>query len=312
MPFSFAFFLPKFFRDLAFFCAPLFLGTWVAVGAAAVSVVGGAVTANNKPKVSSLPNDVYDAYGRRNTPNQGAIDSMGGLFNKINSGSFQGDVGQATGNYINSLNSAASDPGIGAAYRSLLGTVKGDNLQSDLVNKYADQAFQSQVNQGADQAARTRSQFARGGVGFSTGNQQAQQADMAAAASKGAAARSGILSQNEQYERGLQQQAIPMLNQQIGVPASYLGQINNAMYAPLQSQANLTTQLLGNNNVNQPTYLQQPGTGAQLANGVSTAAGLYSAFRNSGMLDKKTDTSGYDSSPNGAYNDMYKAMYPGG
>lgn len=47
---NFSHYLPPYFRNLGCFFAPLCLGTWGAIGGAAVSVIGGAVVANNTKK----------------------------------------------------------------------------------------------------------------------------------------------------------------------------------------------------------------------------------------------------------------------
>lgn len=250
--------------------------------AGGISALGGLYSAyNSSKKPTALQPNTYNNYGQVNTPNTGAITSMQSLFNQLNGGKFQSQVQGNTDAYTSALKNAATSPGLSAAYNYALGGVQGKNLSSPLVNKYADQAFNSQISAGADQTARTRAQMARGGVGFSTGNQQAADADMAAAASKGALARSGILSQNEQYERGLQQQNVGQLQQAVGMPASYLSQLNNALYSPIQTQAGITTGLLGGGTqVQQPTYMANPSGGQQLAGGISTANGLFDAYNN--------------------------------
>lgn len=250
-------------------------------GTAIGAVAGGALGAFSKSKTKSLNPNLYNAYGETNRPNTAAIASRDNILNTLNDPSFRGSANGATNDYIGSLRSAAGSPGLSSAYQYALGGVRGNNLSNPAVDQYAQQAYQAQVSQGANAAARTRALMARGGVGFSTGNQQAQAADAAAAAGQGALARSNILTQNRQFERGLQQQDVGLLDQQVGQQAQYLGAIPGAMYAPLQSQAGLTTSLLaGAPQIQSPTYIQQPGFSDALAKGVSTGTGLYDAYTN--------------------------------
>lgn len=272
------------------------------------TVIGGAVGLASSflgsgTKTDNVAPNVYNMYGQANTPNTGAINSMNGVFGQINGQGFQNNVNGATNNYVGSLNSAATNPGLASIYNYAQGELNGNNLQNPLVTNYANQAYQSQIAQGANNAARTRAAYSRAGLGFSTGNQQAADADMAAASASGNLARSGILSQNEQFERGLQQQAPGMLAGAISAPSGFLGQIPGAYYAPLQAQSGITSQLAGGSQVSQPTLLQQPNFSQQLASGVSTGTGLASLFNSAGQPAQK--------SPNGPQMtyDQYQQLY---
>ncbi len=228
-------------------------------------------------KPDALPQNRYDIYGRLNTPNTGAISSMEGIFRNLNAPGFQDNIGDASKNFATSLGTAANDPGLHSIYNFGQKTLNGDYLSSPLVNQYANQAYTSQLAAGADQAAQTRARYARAGLGFSTTNEQAENADMASAAGRGALARSGILAQNYQNERQLQQQAPGVLSSAISQPLSYLSQIPSAYYAPLQMQAGLTTQLAGGQaSTSTPTYYQEPNFADKLAGGVQQGAGLAS------------------------------------
>lgn len=240
------------------------------VAGLASSFLGG----NKKP--TALPQNAYNMYGQLNQPNTGAITSMQDVFSNINGQPFQNNINSATNNYASALGNAANNPGLASIYNFGQKTLNGDFLQNPTVNGYANQAFNSQLAAGADQAAQTRARYARAGLGFSTTNQQAQDADMAAVAQRASTTRAGILTQNEQYERGLQQQAPGMISSAISQPLSYLSQIPSAYYSPLQMQAGLTTQLAGGANVSTPQYYQAPGFSDQLAGGIQQGAGLAS------------------------------------
>lgn len=296
------------------------MGVGAAVGL--LSAAGGLYSAFNSSKAPTALNpNTYNMYGQMNTPNTGGITSMNNLFGDVNSQGFQSGVQGATNNYTGALNSAANNPGIGSAYQYALGELNGNNLSNPLVNQYANQAYQSNINAAADQNARTNASFARGGMGFSTANQEAQQANTAAAASKGALARSGILSQNEQFERGLQQQAPGLINTEVAQAPNYLSQVTGAMYSPLQSQAGLTSTLVGGNQVASPTYMANPSGAQQLGTGISTANGLYSAFTNgntgvgsmvNGIGNIFSGSGGNNAPGNSVYNSPTSSWNPGG
>lgn len=250
-------------------------GPWGTVIGGVAGLASSFLGGNKKP--TALPQNRYDIYGRLNTPNTGAISSMEGIFKNINDTGFQGTIGDASKNYAGALTSAANDPGLHSIYNFGQRTLAGDYLQSPIVNSYANQAYTSQLAAGSDQAAQTRARYARAGLGFSTANQQAQDADMASAAGRASLTRAGILSQNYQNERQLQQAAPGMISSAISQPLSYLSQIPSAYYSPLQMQAGLTTQLAGGSSgISTPTYYQDPTLADKLAGGVQTAAGLAS------------------------------------
>lgn len=254
----------------------------VAVISAVVSAGAGIYSANKAAKSASankLPADVYNAYGEPNTPASGAIASRDNIFTGLNSAGFQDATAGASQSYIQALMQAAHNPQLGQAQAYNSDVLNGKYLNSPQVKGYADQAYNSIIGQGANQDARIQAQFANNGLGFSTGMQQAQRANKAATAGQAATTRAGILSSNYQGERQLQQGAVGNELSLNSAAPSYLSQINGALFAPLSSQAGLTTQLLGNPVQSpQPTYIQNPTGADALAAGTSTATGLYSLF----------------------------------
>lgn len=252
---------------------------WIAGVASLVGGLASAYGASQKPTATNLGSNFYNAYGQANTPNQGAITSMQNIFDALNGGSVNGQAVGASQAYANSLNSAASNPLIGSAGNYLSGELSGNDLNSPTVKGYADNAYNSIISQGANQNARTQANFANNGLGFSTAMQQAQQAGNAATANQAATTRAGILSNNYQAERQLQQGAVGLSEGVVAQPSTYLGQITNALYAPYNAQAGLTTGLLGQQTNNpQNTYVQNPNLGNAIGSGVSSASGLYSLF----------------------------------
>lgn len=254
---------------------------WIAGAAALVGGLASAYGASQKSKQTTLPPSSLNAYGEFNTPDQGAITSRNNIFGTLNSGGLNSQAAGASQNYATTLNNAATNPLLSQGSAMLGNELSGADLNSPTVKGYADQAYNSIIGQGANQNARTQANFANNGLGFSTAMQQAQQAGNAATANQAATTRAGILSNNYQQERQLQQGAVGLSEGEVAQPASYLSQINNALYAPYNSQAQLTTGLLGPQTNNpQPTYVQQPNLGNAIGSGVSSASGLYSLFNN--------------------------------
>lgn len=249
-----------------------------AMGISAVAGLGSAYL-GSKNKATAIPTDVYNAYGEKNTPNTGAITSRDNIFGRVNDQHFQSQATGFADQYRRALQGAAVDPRLGAVSDYGSAVLRGDYLQSPQVTNYANQAADGINAAGADNARRVGATFARGGQGFSTGMLQALQSARAAAAQKAATTRAGILMQGYQQERGLQQGASDIVSGAVAQPLNYLGQVNNAMYAPLQAQAGLTTQLLGSNQVREPTQVQEPTFADKLAGGVQTATGLYSLYK---------------------------------
>jgi hypothetical protein len=233
----------------------------------------------NASQPQQLPPTFYNAYGQMNTPNEGAVTSMNNIYGALNNGTVNPQAVAASQAYANSLNSAASNPLLGSANAYTSNELAGGDLTSPIVNNYANQAYNSIISQGQNENARTQANYANNGLGFSTAMQQAQQAGTAATANQAAQTRAGILSQNYQQERQLQQGAVGLGESLVAQPSTYLGQVNQALYAPYQQQAQITTGLLGNNPYSpQPTYVQQPNIGNAIGTGIQSAQGIYSLY----------------------------------
>jgi|GEM_PF-3693642 hypothetical protein len=277
---------------------------WIAGAGALIGGLSSAYGASQKPSQQNLGANFYNAYGQQNTPNSGAITSMGNIFNSLNNGTVNSQATDASGNLVGALNAASNSPLNAASGQYLQNELQGGDLTSPIVNNYANQASNQIISQGANQNARTQANFANNGLGFSTAMQQAQQAGTAATANQAATTKAGILSQNYQQERNLQQGAVGLGESVAGQPSQYLSQINSALYAPYTSQAGLTTQLLGGQTNNpQNTYVQNPNLGNAIGSGVSSASGLYSLFNsinnnNGGGNQGNNGTQAFTSDPN--------------
>lgn len=252
---------------------------WIAGIGTLVGGLASAYGASQKPSQTNLGAQFTNAYGQTNTPNSGAITSMNNIFDQLNNGTVNSSAVGASQNYANSLNAAASNPLLGTANNYLSNELSGGDLSNPTVTGYANDAANSIISQGANQNARTMANFANNGIGFSTAMQQAQQAGNAATANQAATTKAGILSNNYQQERQLQQGAVGLGEGVVAQPSTYLSQLNGALYAPYNSQASLTTGLLGQQTSNpQNTYVQNPNLGNAIGSGVSSASGLYSLF----------------------------------
>lgn len=268
---------------------------WGAALITTAGSIGGALI--SKSGQDTLPANNYNAYGEVNSPVTGAINSRDSIFNALNDPNFQAQVSGAQGNYLGALNSAANSPLLNSAKGYTSDVLSGNYLNSPIVKGYADQAYKGIISQGANQDARIQAGYANNGLGFSTGMQQAQQANKAATASSAAGTRAGILSSNYQQERQLQQGAVGNAETLNSATPSYLSQINSALYAPYQAQGGITTNLLGSPVQSpQPTYVQQPSGLDAAASGLSFGTGLASLY---GKLQKSSgggssgNTSGY-------------------
>lgn len=250
----------------------------------------------------------YDPLGRNAAGNNmaptGGPEQRSAIFNQLNAVSPQANAAaqQAAGG----MQQAAANPGFQQAAANANKTIQGGYLagtpefQSSLGN-YANTSNKATLDYlsgigkvgagireraaagAADQGANTASQMSRIGQGFSTANQQAQQAGKAAAgaqadqtvaqlenAGQQAAAGQrqatagnvmGAQTQNYAQERGRQAAGADQLNSSLGAPLQYLSQVGNTLMAPSQQQAGIVSGLATGGPVGQPQTMmyRQPG-----------------------------------------------------
>ena len=248
---------------------------WIVPAISAVGAVASAL--GNKRSTSQVVPDIYNAYGERNTPNTGAIGSRDAIFNALKG--YQPGLTTATGNYASALTGAAQDPRLAASSDYAMKLLRGDYLQSPLVNEYATQAG-NQIRAGAgDTRARVGAALARGGQGFSTGQVQALQTGDTAAAARAAELEAQIRGQNYQAERGNQMQAPGLVSGAVREPLNYMSMVPGAYLNPLTTQAGLTTTLLGSNLVKDQTLMQQPSLSDTLAAGANAGVNIYDLLK---------------------------------
>lgn len=251
--------------------------SWVAVGSA---VVGGVASYAGQRGAKKVNPDQFNAYGEQNAPMTGAVESRNRIFDTINSEGFRGGVEGANADYVSFLRGAADNPNLNAIQDYASRSMRGDFLQNPIITGYADRAAAGINAGGADASSRLASLYARAGQGFSTGQIQAMQGGRTAAAAEAERTRAGILAQNLQSERALQQTAPALLQGVDQQRAGYLGSAAGAMYQPYQLQAGLTTSLLaGGNQIVRPEMQQQPGFSDYLAKGVGTAQSLFDLYK---------------------------------
>jgi hypothetical protein len=151
---------------------------------------------------------------------QNALNYLGSQAPQMNA------AGQAS---ATALQSAAANPGFGAAQTNAANTAAGDYLSgSPALNRQLAQTQAAAGASAADAAARARSTMNANGMAWGTGQQQVEQA--ATAQGNEAAAQNNALAylQNYQAERGAQNQAGGQLAQAYAAPLSYLGAVPGA------------------------------------------------------------------------------------
>lgn len=157
---------------------------------------------------------------------------------------------------------AANDPAWGQARQYATQLLQGKYLSGSPQLDAAMNALHSRAAaSAADQEARTQANWGRAGMGFSTANQQAAQANRAAATAQANATEAATRLQNYQTERGYQNAATELLKSASSAPLEYLQAAANAYMAPLLQQAQLVKTLAGDGQIVTPqsTYVKKPG-----------------------------------------------------
>jgi len=182
-------------------------------------------------------------------------------------GANQGAINKGTQAQVQALQSGAANPGWASAQSSAARTAAGGYLGgSPELTGQLNANYNRALSASADQNARIQDQYAKSGMSFSTGNQQAQQANTAAAAGQAQGQNAQIIGQNYGAERQLQAQSPQQLAAATGGQAALLGQVPGAYLNPLQQQAGITSGLSTGQIAtpstaiyNQPGLLQQSG-----------------------------------------------------
>lgn len=215
---------------------------------------------NSKPK---KPKQVFDPSG--------APQMRTDIFNREKAN--QPAIDEATGQTVAGLKAAAADPGWTDAQDLARGTIRGDYLHgSPELDSALATTRRAQMNAAADSNARNESQFAHNGMSFSTGDQQAADANTAAAAAAAGQTEAQARLANYEAERGRQEKGVDLLQNATSAPLNYLQNINSALTNPLATEASLISGLSTGGPVMAPssTIVKQPGIGDYISGALSS------------------------------------------
>jgi hypothetical protein len=177
-------------------------------------------------------------------------------------------MNQAGATYANALQKAAGDTGWQSAQDVARRTAAGDYLNGSPALDRATAWNRAQTEaDAANQNARIRSNYAQNGMGFSTGAQEAQQSNNAAANANASATNANTYLQNYLTERGNQNNSGQMLGQAQQGPLSYLGNVSGA-YAQPASQIGQLLSGLSTGQVVQTGGTYSPSLGSSILQGV--------------------------------------------
>lgn len=216
------------------------------------------------------------SYDKNGKPSErysttGAVPLRENIFSQVKAN--QPTVDASTGKLVSSLNTAAEDPGWAAAQDNARKTISGDYLSgSPQLDAAMAATRRSQMNAAADSSARNQANFARGGMSFSTGAQQADQSNRAAAAAAAGGTEAQARLANYEAERQNQIKGADQLQAAQAAPMNYLQNVTSALYNPLATEASLISGLSTGGPVAAPnsTIVKQPGA-ADYLQGVASA-----------------------------------------
>lgn len=204
----------------------------------------------------------------------GAPQLRTGLFNAMQG--YAPQLNGAAGQAANSLSAGMASPAWRESEQLATRNLAGANLHgSPELDRAMAENRAATMGAAADQTARTQSQFAKNGMGWSTANQQATQAGTAAAAGTAERDAANTYLQNYQFERGNQNAAPGQFAQAKAAPFNYLSQGSSAVMSPLAQQGNLLSALSSGGQVITPTSTQSvnPSLGSSILNGWAGVVG---------------------------------------
>jgi len=143
-------------------------------------------------------------------------------------------------------NAGVNDPAYKTAQSNARQTIAGNYLEGSPQLNRAIAADTSRTIAGAaDADARIKSEMAKSGMGFSTGAQQASEANKTAAATEAGRTSAGAYLQNYLAERQNQAAGSGQLQAAQSAPLQYLSQASSAAMAPSTAQGQLLQALSG-------------------------------------------------------------------
>lgn len=175
--------------------------------------------------------------------------------------------------YAQALQSTAANPIWGEAENNATANAQGRYLNGSpqLDRAMATQAGQTMAHAAGDNA-RIRSQYQKNGMAFSTGNQQAQEGETAAAGASAANTNAQTYLQNYLAERGNQNNAAGQYASSAAAPLSYLSGVSGALTQPLSQAGNLLSSLSSGGQVitTGSSGVSTPGLGQSIQSGIGS------------------------------------------
>lgn len=215
---------------------------------------GGGTTTN-----TTTTNPIwYGSFGE--TSNGTGLAVRNGLYPQVTSAQALAQANNT--NLTGQIQSAAQNPGWQTVQNLAQGQLQGDYLSGSAPLSDQIQSIQARAERDAsNQASGIRDGMERAGIGFSTANQQAQQANSTAQRSAAMDMAAGVMSNNYARERGYQQSSPGMLDTSVSQPINYLGQLSGAYFDPLNKATDSTMKLAGVSMLGTPnvTVTQKPG-----------------------------------------------------
>lgn len=154
------------------------------------------------------------------------------------------DMAQAGQQAADYSRAAGTAPGWGAVQDNASRAAAGDYLHgSPELDRSMAYNRATALGEAQDQNARTRADYARNGLNYSTGNQQAQEGNAAAAGARASETNANVYGQNYGAERGYQTNAGNQLATGYSAPLSYLSNVSSAYEKPLGDAGNLLSAL---------------------------------------------------------------------
>jgi hypothetical protein len=159
-------------------------------------------------------------------------------------GNYMPQMAQAGETYAAGLNKAAANPGWTGAASNANANIAGQYLNgSPQVDRAAAANTAAAEGDAANQTAREKSEYARNGMNFGTGQQEAAQSAQAQAAARAGQQNNQLYLQNYQAERANQNAGGAQLQGATSAPLNYLGGVSGAYAQPLAQSGNLLSGL---------------------------------------------------------------------
>lgn len=241
---------------------------------------GGTSTKTDKPQwYDPLGPASIGANGQQTFTTTGGVPLRDQVFNYLGNAT---NSLQNNASHLNAMGaSAAADPGFTSAAALARRNINGDYLHGSPEFDAAMNAARTRTMADASDAdARIQQQYGRAGMGWSTANQQARQANRSATAARAGETEAAARGANYMAERANQNAGAGQLQSALSTPMSYLSQANTNTLGPLSQAASIIQGLSGSGSVATPNsmVMKTPGALDYLSSGTSALGGLASLF----------------------------------